>query len=167
MDADDVFLETEDKMEKAAEFTLHEFGTLHTGKATPAMVEGVHVEVAAYGGSSMQIKELAAITTPDARTIKIQPWDKSVAQDIERGLQKANLGFNPLLEGGVLRIPLPELSQERRKELVKVSHNIAEEGRVRVRQARREALDALKKLEKKGEISEDDLKRYEKEVQEE
>ncbi|HVU38487.1 MAG TPA: ribosome recycling factor [Opitutales bacterium] len=149
-------------MAKAVEHTLHEFSSLHTGKASPVMVESVLVQ--AYG-STVRLKEVAAITTPDARTIQIQPWDKGVLRDVEKALQVAKLGFNPLVQGDIIRCPLPELSRERRQELAKVCHTHAEEGRVRIRTIRREANDALKKAKSAGAITEDDLKRYEKDVQ--
>lgn len=148
-------------MKKAVDHTLHEFATLHTGKASPSMVESVSVE--AYG-SAMRLKDIAAITTPDSRLIVIQPWDKGVLQDVKRGIEKANLGFNPVVEGNVLRIPIPDLSRERRQELVKVAHTMAEQGRVSVRNVRRDAMDALKKA-KSAHLSEDEIKRLEKEVQ--
>ncbi len=151
-----------DRMNKAVEHTLSEFNSLHTGKASPSMVEGIQVE--AYG-SSMRLKEVAAITTPDARTIQIQPWDKSVIKTVEKALQTSNLGINPAVDGGVIRLPLPELSRERRQELARVAQTMAEEGRVSIRHARREALEKLKAGQKQGEIPEDDLKRFEKEVQ--
>ncbi len=150
------------KMKKAVEHTLSEFNSLHTGKASPGMVESIMVD--AYG-SNMRLKEVAAITTPDARTIQIQPWDKSVMKDIEKAIQTSKLGINPAVDSGVIRLPIPELSRERRQELAKVAQNMAEEGRVSIRHARRDALDALKAEQKDGAISEDDLKRFEKEVQ--
>ncbi len=150
------------KMAKATEHTLHEFSSLHTGKASPTMVEAVMVEV--YGGN-MRLKEVAAITTPDARTIQIQPWDKSTVKPIEKALQQANLGINPAVDGAIIRLPIPDLSRERRQELVKMCQRMAEDGRISVRHARRDTMDALKKAQKDGEISEDDLKRLEKEVQ--
>ncbi|RME71561.1 MAG: ribosome recycling factor [Verrucomicrobia bacterium] len=150
------------RMETAVNHTLHEFATVHTGKASPAMVEGVMVD--AYG-SPMRLKDVAAITTPDARLIVVQPWDKSLVKPIEKALQVANLGINPAVDGAVIRLPLPELSRERRQELVKVVHRLAEEGRVALRNIRRDAIDQIKKLEKNHEISEDDARRLEKEVQ--
>ncbi len=150
------------KMRKTVEHTLHEFSSLHTGKASPSMVEGIHVQ--AYG-SNMRLKEIAAITTPDSRTIQIQPWDKSVIKDIEKAIQTSKLGITPAIDGAVIRLPIPELSRERRQELTKLAQGMAEEGRVAVRHARREALDSLKTQQKNSEISEDDLKRFEKEVQ--
>lgn len=148
-------------MQHSVEHALHEFSSIHTGKASPSMVEGVSVE--AYG-SHMRLKEVAAITTPDSRTIQIQPWDKSMVVPIEKAIQTANIGINPSVDGGLIRLPLPELNRERRQELVKVAHQMAEEGRISVRHARRDGLEALKKLQKSGEISEDDQKRYDKEI---
>lgn len=157
-----VIQEMQQKTAKALDHTLHEFSSLHTGKASPSMVENVMAEV--YG-SSMRLKDIAAITTPDPRLIQVQPWDKEAVKPIEKALQQANLGINPSTDGNVIRLPIPELSRERRQEMTKVCQRMAEEGRVSIRHARRESLDAFKKLEKDGTISEDDLKRYEKEVQ--
>ncbi len=145
-------------MKKAIDHTLHEFSTIHTGKANPTMVESVSVE--AYG-STMRLKECAAISTPDARTIVIQPWDKGLAQAIIKGIQTANLGFNPNVDGGIVRIPLPEMSRERRQEFVKVAHRLAEEGRVQIRNLRRDALESVKKAK----LPEDESKRLEKDIQ--
>ncbi len=149
-------------MDKALNHTSHEFTTLHTGKASPSMVEGINIQ--AYG-SSMKIRDVAAITTPDNRTIQIQPWDKSVVQDVKKGIEVANLGFNPSVDGALIRINIPELSKERRQELVKLAHNMGEEGRVGIRAARHDAMTELKKCEKEKSMSEDDIKLYEKEVQ--
>lgn len=154
--------EMNQNMAKAVQHTLNEFNTLHTGKASPAMVENIMVEV--YG-SMMRLKEIAAITTPDSRMIQVQPWDKGAIKPIEKAIQTANLGINPSVDGALVRLPLPDLSRERRQELTKVCQRMAEEGRVSIRHARRDALDALKKAEKEGTISEDNLKRLEKEVQ--
>ncbi len=148
-------------LKKAVDHTLHEFDSLHTGKANPAMLDSVRVN--AYG-STVSLKEVAAVTTPDAKTIMVQPWDKSVIRDIEKAIQEANLGFNPMIDGGILRVPIPELTGQRRTELAKTASNMAEEGRIRVRQVRRDALDLFKAEQKDG-LSEDDYKRYEKEVQ--
>ncbi|MFP4070277.1 MAG: ribosome recycling factor [Opitutales bacterium] len=148
-------------MKKAVDHTLHEFSSLHTGKASPGMLDGVKVE--AYG-STVSMKEVAAVTTPDARTIMVQPWDKSIIQDVEKAIRGANLGFNPLVDGGILRVPVPELTGERRQELAKTAGNMAEDGRVRIRHARRDALDLLKAAKDEG-LPEDDFKRFEKDVQ--
>ena len=105
------------KMKKAVDYTLHEFSAIHTGKATPALVEGVMVE--AYG-SMVPLKSCAAISTPDARLIQIQPWDASLVKAIIKGVQEANLGFNPIIDGKTIRVPLPDMSRERRQEFVRV-----------------------------------------------
>jgi ribosome recycling factor len=149
-------------MKRAIEHTLHEFSTIHTGKASPAMVESVMVE--AYG-STVPLKGCAAITTPDARMIQIQPWDKSLVRAIEKALQVANIGVNPVVDGNLIRLPFPDLSRERRQEFAKTANRLAEEGRVAVRHVRRDAMEAAKKLKKDTKISEDDEKRIEKEVQ--
>ncbi|HVW19886.1 MAG TPA: ribosome recycling factor [Opitutaceae bacterium] len=146
------------KMKKAADHTLHEFNAIHTGKASPSMVEGVMVE--AYG-SQMRLKECAAISTPDARLIQVQPWDAGLVKAVEKAIQLANLGVNPIVDGKLVRIPLPDMSRERRQEFVKTVNRLAEEGRVGVRNARRDGLEALKKAK----LPEDDTKRLEKEIQ--
>ena len=150
------------KMKKAVDHTLHEFSSIHTGKATPAMIEGVMVD--AYG-SMTPLKQCAAISTPDARLLQIQPWDATLTKAILKGIQEANLGFNPIPDGKVIRIPLPEMSRERRQEFVKTAHRLAEEGRVHVRNVRRDAMDSAKKLKKDGKLAEDEEKRLEKDVQ--
>jgi ribosome recycling factor len=146
------------KMKKALDYTLHEFSSIHTGKATPAMVEGVMVE--AYG-STMRLKECAAITTPDSRMIQVQPWDAGLTKAIEKAIQVANLGFNPVVDGKIVRIPLPDMSRERRLEFVKTAARIAEDGRVHIRNARRDVLEAVKKAK----LPEDEGKRLEKDIQ--
>jgi ribosome recycling factor len=157
-----ILTDVQARMKKAIDFTLHEFSTIHTGKASPAMVEGVMVE--AYG-SMMRLKECAAISTPDARMIQVQPWDKGLIRAVEKALQQANLGINPVVDGALIRLPLPDLSRERRLEFVKIAHKLAEEGRVNIRHARRDAMEQVKKAKKDGKISEDDEKRLEKEIQ--
>lgn len=146
------------KMKKAVDYTLHEFSSIHTGKASPSMVEGVMVE--AYG-SQMRLKECAAISTPDARLIQVHPWDAGLVKAVEKAIQTANLGFNPVVDGKIVRIPLPEMSRERRQEFVKTVNRQAEEGRVQVRNVRRDAHEAVKKAK----LPEDEAKRLEKEIQ--
>ena len=146
------------KMKKAVDHTLHEFSSIHIGKATPAMIEGVMVD--AYG-SMTPLKQCAAISTPDARLLQIQPWDTSLTKAILKGIQEANLGFNPIPDGKVIRIPLPEMSRERRQDFVKTAHRLAEEGRVHVRNVRHGSLDAMKKAK----LPEDEVKRVEKDLQ--
>ena len=150
--------EAQAKMKKAVDHTLHEFSAIHTGKATPAMVETIMVE--AYGQNT-PLKQCAAISTPDARLIQIQPWDVSLIKSILKGVQEANLGFNPIPDGKIIRIPLPEMSRERRQEFVKTAHRLAEEGRVHVRNARRDILETVKKAK----LPEDESKRLEKDIQ--
>lgn len=146
------------KMKKAVDHTLHEFSAIHTGKATPTMVESVMVE--AYG-SMMRLKECAAISTPDARLIQVQPWDVSLTKAIAKGIQEANLGFNPIIDGKLIRLPLPEMSRERRLEFVKNANRLAEEGRVHVRNVRRDVMETVKKAK----LPEDEAKRLEKDIQ--
>jgi ribosome recycling factor len=146
------------KMKKALDFTLHEFSSIHTGKASPVMVESVMVD--AYG-SQMRLKECAAITTPDSRMIQIQPWDPALTKAIEKAIQTANLGFNPVVDGKIVRVPLPEMSRERRQEFVKTASRIAEEGRVHIRNVRRDVMESVKKAK----FPEDEAKRLEKDIQ--
>ena len=150
------------KMQKNLEHTLQEFAGINTGKASPAMVEGIMVE--AYG-SNMRLKECAAIHTPDPRMISVQPWDKSLLKPIEKAIQMANIGINPIIDGPCVRLPLPEMSKERRQELTKVAHRLAEEGRVAIRNTRRDGIELVKKALKDGKITEDDSKKIEKDVQ--
>jgi ribosome recycling factor len=120
--------------------------------------------VDAYG-SPMRLRDVAAISTPDSRLLQVQPWDKSLIKAIEKAIQLANIGINPAVDGAVIRLPLPDLSRERRQELVKVIHRLAEEGRVAIRNVRRDAIEAIKKQEKQGQLSQDEARRLEKEVQ--
>ena len=128
-------------MLKSEEAMVSEFAGVRTGKASPALVENLMIE--AYEGSSMRLLELASISTPEMRTIMIQPWDASTVQAIDKGIQAANLGLNPSVDGKIIRINLPDLTKERREELVKVVRKMAEDGRVAVRHVRREAIDPL------------------------
>lgn len=150
--------ETHEKMQKSIDHTVHELNAIHTGKASPTMVEGVMVE--AYG-SHMRLKEVSAITTPDPRMIVVQPWDKSILKAVEKAIQMANIGINPSIDGAVIRLPLPEMSKERREELVKVAHRISEEGRVSIRNARRDGFDHIKR----SDLSDDQKRRLEKDIQ--
>lgn len=153
-----ILTDAQGRMKKALDHTLHEFSTIHTGKASPTMVESVMVE--AYG-STMRLKECAAVSTPDARSIVIQPWDKALVQPILKGIQTANLGFNPNVDGQLVRVPLPEMSRERRNDFVKIAHRLAEEGRVQVRTLRRDAIENVKRAK----LPEDEAKRLEKDIQ--
>ena len=162
MSAEEVLFESESNMEKAVEFMMHEFSTIRTGKASPALVEGI--DVTAYG-SSMKLKQLALITSPEPRLLVIQPFDAGTVQDIQKAILESNVGITPAMDGKLIRLRIPELSEERRKDLVRTINKLAEEARVRIRACRREAMDGIKKLEKEGKITEDDLERTEKEVQ--
>ncbi|MCC5834542.1 MAG: ribosome recycling factor [Opitutales bacterium] len=166
MDFDTILLEATEMMDKALKHTVHEFANVHTGKATPAMVEHLQVDVEAYG-TSMPIKELGAITCPDNRTLQITPWDRNTAGPIDKAIRSSGLGLNPISRGATILVPVPELSGDRRRELVKVASGHAEDGRISIRQARQQAMEALKELKNDGHVSEDDVKRYEEMVQEE
>jgi ribosome recycling factor len=139
-----------------------ELGGLRTGRASPSLVEPLQVE--AYG-SHMPMNQVATVSVPEARLISIQVWDNSVVKAVEKAIRDSNLGLNPSTEGTTVRVRIPELNQERRQELVKVAHKYAEAARVAVRHVRRDGLDHLKKLQKDGHVSEDEIKRHETEVQ--
>ena len=161
METDQIFSKMDSDMQKSVDHVLHEFSTLHTGKANTSMVENITVDV--YG-SNMKLRDVAAITTPDARTIQIQPWDKSTTAPIEKALLEAKIGINPIVTGEIIRMPIPELSGERREELCKMAQGFAEQGRIGIRASRKEAMDSLKDAQKAG-LPEDDFKRSEKDVQ--
>lgn len=162
MDADEVLLEMEDSMEKAVNYLTHEFASVRTGKASPALVENMDVE--AYG-SQMKLKQLALITTPEPRLLVIQPFDQTTVKAIEKALKESRLGINPSVDGKIIRLPMPELSEERRKELVKAIKGMGEETRVRIRGFRRDALDTAKKQKKDSKLTEDQLKDFEADAQ--
>jgi ribosome recycling factor len=159
---DDVLLDAEDHMEKSLKATGHEFSLVRTGRATPALVEHVKVD---YHGTITPLQQLAMIRAPEPRLLTIEPWEKSIIRNIERGLADANLGLNPNNDGKLIRIAIPPLTEERRKELVKTCQHEAELGKVALRNVRREAIDRLRKMEKAAEISEDALHHGETEVQ--
>lgn len=154
--------EMEEKMMKTLEVVHNEFATVRTGKASTSLVENIQVE--AYGGH-MRMKEVAGLSTPEPRLIVIQPWDPSIVKAVEKAIMTSELGITPNIDGKIIRIPIPELDAERRRELDKVCKKMAEDGRVAIRNERRHGIDALKKLQKEGKITEDELKHGEKEVQ--
>ena len=162
MQPDEILMEAEEKMIKTEQVVMNDFAGVRTGKASPSLVEHILVEV--YG-SNMRIRELAGITTPEPRMLMIQPWDVTSVHPIEKAIQKSNLGLNPSVQGKFIRIVLPDLSQERRVEFVKVIHKMTENGRVAIRHVRRDAIEHLKKESKDSKISEDELEHGEKEVQ--
>jgi ribosome recycling factor len=162
MALDDIVLEAEDKMIKTEQVVQHEFSGIRTGKASPVLVENIAVE--AYG-SHMRIRELAGITTPEPRMILISPWDAATVHPIEKAIQKSSLGINPSIQGKTIRLFLPELSTERRQELVKITHKLAEDGRIAIRHVRRDSIEAVKKESKAGGVAEDQVETAEKEIQ--
>lgn len=153
----------DDKMEEAVEAVRREFNTVRTGKASPALLDTVRVQ--AYG-STMPLNQVANVSAPEANLLLVQPYDQNVADDIARSIQKADLGLNPSVDGGVVRVPVPPLTEERRKEMVRVLHDMAEEGRISVRQVRQHAKNRLQEMERDGEISEDDYHRFLEDLQE-
>lgn len=150
------------RMQGATQSLKHELGGLRTGRASASMLEPVQVE--AYG-SHMPLNQVATVSVPEPRLLSVQVWDKSMVKAVEKAIVDSNLGLSPATEGQVLRLRIPELNEERRKELVKVAHKYAEAAKVAVRHVRRDGLDVLKKQEKAHEISEDDEKRLGNEVQ--
>jgi ribosome recycling factor len=148
--------ELKTRMQKSVASLREELAGLRTGRASASLLEPVMVE--AYG-SKMPLNQLATVTVPEARMLSVQVWDRSMAGIVERAIRDSGLGLNPIGEGAVLRVPLPELNEERRRDLTKVAHNYAEQARVAVRHIRRDGMDHLKKLEKDGHMSEDDSRK--------
>jgi ribosome recycling factor len=154
--------DTEERMKKTLESTRRELSGIRTGRATTGLLDTVHVS---YYGNSTPLNQVASVSAPEPRMLVVQPWDKSLVHEISKAIQKADLGFNPTDDGTVIRVPIPSLTEERRKEMAKLVGKLAEEGRVHVRQLRREANDELKKKLKSGEVPEDDEKKGEQEIQ--
>ena len=144
----------ESRMGKSIDSLKEEFSGLRTGRANPSLLEPVQVD--AYG-SKMPLNQVATVTAADARLLTVQVWDKSMTQAVEKAIRESNLGLNPAAEGTLIRVALPELNEERRKELTKVAHQYAEQGKVAVRHIRRDGMDALKKQEKDGDIGQDEM----------
>jgi ribosome recycling factor len=138
------------------------FAGVRTGKASPALVEGIMVE---YYGTQTRLRDMASITAPEPRLLVIQPWDQSAVKNIEKAIQASSLGISPVTDGRVIRLPIPELSEERRRDLSKLVHKRAEEARVEVRSIRREANESAKKAQKAGKITEDELTAMSKDIQ--
>ena len=154
--------ETKDLMEKAVEHVSHEFNKIRAGKAMPNMLDGLMVE---YYGNPTPINQVATVNTPDARTIVVKPWEKKSLADIERAIVNSELGLNPQNDGEIIRLNIPPLTEERRRNLVKQAKNEAENGKISLRNIRKDANDAIRRLEKEG-TSEDDVKEGELSVQE-
>ena len=150
------------QMEKALDAVRREFSTVRTGKASPALLESVRVE--AYG-SQMPLNQVASVSVPEPRSLLVQPWDKGLMGPIEKAIQSSDLGLNPANDGNVIRVPIPALTEERRRDYARLLHKMAEEGRVAVRQARKDANDDIKRRQKENELSEDQARREQEEVQ--
>jgi len=153
---DDILLNVEVKMEASVDALKRELSSLRTGRASPSLVEHIKVD---YAGVPTPLNHLAGITVPGARYLVIQPWDKGTIQSIEKAILKSDLGLTPSNDGNVIRLNIPPLSEERRQELVKLVHKRVEEGRITIRNARREAMEEMRTLEKESQISQDELKR--------
>lgn len=158
LDLDDI----ERRMDGAVNALMAEFAGLRTGRASASLLEPIHVE--AYG-ARMPLNQVATINVPEPRMISVQVWDRSMAKAVERAIRESDLGLNPQADGQLIRVPLPDLSEERRVELVKVASKYAESARVAVRNVRRDGMDLLKRQEKDGDISQDDRRLYEDEIQ--
>lgn len=153
---------TEESMRHAEEALGHDLAAIRTGRASPALLDRIRVD---YYGTPTPLPQVAAITTPEPRLMVIQPWDKSIVGPIEKAILKSDLGLTPVSDGKVIRLPIPPLTEDRRKELVKMIHRRVEEGRVAIRNCRRDAIDEFKKLERDKKISEDEARRGQERVQ--
>ncbi len=159
---DDVLLDGEIRMEKTLEVLGRDLNTVRTGRATPALLENVTVE---YYNIPTPLNQIATVSAPEARLIVIQPWDKQSIKDIEKSLQKSEMGFNPSNDGTVIRLPIPPLTQERRRDFVKVLKRKVEDGKIAVRNVRRDAIDQLRTMEKNKQISQDENRRAQDQLQ--
>ena len=159
---DETLLEAEEKMEKAVEVAKDDFGAIRTGRATPQMFAKITVD---YYGTPTPINQLSSLTVPEPRMAVISPYDSSSLGSIERAIRDSDLGVNPSNDGKIIRVVFPQLTEERRKEMIKVAHHKAEDARIAIRNIRRHAKDALDKLSKDGEVGEDDVRRAEKELE--
>jgi ribosome recycling factor len=162
MPKDKILAEATERMKHAIDHAQHELSAIRTGKATPALLDTVRVP--AYGGQSA-LQQVALVSAPEPRLLVVQPWDKSLVHAIMRAIQASDLGLNPVDDGAVIRVPIPTLTEERRKEMARLCGKLVEEGRVGVRAVRRDAMETLKKKKKDGELSEDDERKAEKELQ--
>ena len=159
---DELLADARDRMSKSVESMRHEFGSVRTGRASPALLDRIAVD---YYGTSTPLKQLATISAPEARLLTIQPYDKSSIKSIERAIMESDLGLTPSNDGNLIRLGVPELTEERRKQLVKVVRHIAEEGRVAIRNVRRDVMPDLRELKEAGETGSDDEHRAEVELQ--
>ncbi len=159
---EDVLEDVSYRMDRTIEAFRRDLGQLRTGRATPSLVEDLSID---YYGSATPLKQIASISAPDARAIMVQPWDKGALREIERSLQRSEMGFNPSNDGNVITVPIPPLTNERRQEMVKLLRKKAEDGKVSVRNVRRDGLDTLRKLEKDKSISQDQNRRAQDQLQ--
>ena len=150
------YREAQSQMERSIEALRREFSSVRTGKASPTLLDTVRVD--AYG-SKMALNQVASVSTPEPRMLVVQPWDKGLMQEIEKAIRNSELGLNPANDGNIIRVPVPALNEERRREMVKMLHKLAEEGRVGIRHARQEANKDIKRRQSEGEMSEDDARR--------
>ncbi len=157
-----ILKDADDRMRKAVEVVRDELSKIRTGKATTTLLDGVKVD---YYGTMTPLKQVANVSTPDVHTISVQPWEKTMIQPIEKAILNANLGLNPTSDGTIIRVPIPPLNEERRRELVKLTKRFGEEGKIAIRNVRRDAIEHLKKAEKAEHFSEDERKRAEQECQ--
>ena len=157
-----LYKDLEEKMKKALATVTREFSEIRGGRATPAFVEHITVD---YYGAATPLKQLAAVTAPEPNLLVIQPWDAKVVAEIEKAIQQAGLGINPIVEGKIVRLPIPSLSGERRNELTKLIHKLAEEGRVNIRTLRRDANETIKKLKNDKQATEDDAFKAQEHIQ--
>ena len=153
---------TDQAMKSAIEHLHHELSTVRTGKANPALLDSIQVE---YYGQMVPLKQVASVAVPDPRLITIQPWDKAVVPEIEKAIQASDLGLNPQSDGTLIRLPIPPLTEDRRKDLVKIVKRMGEEAKVALRNVRRDVNDKIKKLAKEHEISEDNMHTKQEEIQ--
>ena len=159
---EELLQDARERMSKSVESTRHEFGSVRTGRATPALLDRIMVE---YYGANTPLKQLATINAPEARMLSVQPFDKSSIKAIEKAIMESDVGLTPNNDGNLIRLSIPELTEERRSQLVKVGRNIAEEGRIGIRNVRRDTMQDLRELRDAGEVGADDEHRAEAELQ--
>lgn len=159
----EIFRETEERMKKVVDSINRELTAVRTGKATPRLLDGIKVE---YYGVPTPLNQLASITAPDPKLLVIQPWEKTVVPEIIKALHKSDLGLNPIAESNIVRLPIPPLNEERRREMVKLVKKLGEDGKIAIRNIRRDANEALKKAEKDSKITEDEHEGGQKKTQE-
>jgi ribosome recycling factor len=160
---DKIYTETEDKMRKAIEAISRELSGVRTGKASPKLLDAIKVD---YYGTPTPLKQVSSINAPDAKQLLVQPWEKQLIPEIIKAIQKADLGLNPIAEAAVVRVPIPALNEDRRRDMVKLVKKIGEDGKIAIRNIRRDANDKLKHAEESKKITEDELEKGEKQVQE-